>query len=73
MVEALKFGAPPHGGIALGFDRLMALLLGHESIRDVIAFPKNARGQDVMSGAPAEATARQLKEIHIKTEVGAGG
>jgi len=47
---------------------LMALLLGQESIRDVIAFPKNARGQDVMSGAPAEATPRQLKEIHIKTE-----
>jgi aspartyl-tRNA synthetase len=68
MVEALKFGAPPHGGIALGFDRLMALLLGHDSIRDVIAFPKNARGQDVMSGAPAEATARQLREVHVKVE-----
>ena len=68
MVEALKFGAPPHGGIALGFDRLMALLLGHDSIRDVIAFPKNARGQDVMSGAPAEATTRQLREVHVKVE-----
>ena len=68
MVEALQFGAPPHGGIALGFDRLMALLLGHDSIRDVSAFPKTARGQDVRSGAPAEVTARQLKEIHIKSE-----
>jgi aspartyl-tRNA synthetase len=68
MIEALKFGAPPHGGIALGFDRLMALFLGQESIRDVIAFPKNARGQDVMSGAPAEATSRQLREIYIKIE-----
>jgi aspartyl-tRNA synthetase len=68
MVEALKFGAPPHGGIALGFDRLMALLLGHDSIRDVIAFPKNARGQDGMSGAPAEATAKQLREVHVKVE-----
>ena len=72
MVEALKFGAPPHGGIALGFDRLMALLLGHDSIRDVIAFPKNARGQDVMSGAPAEATSKQLREVHIKAEGLAG-
>ncbi len=72
MVEALKFGAPPHGGIALGFDRLMALLLGHDSIRDVIAFPKNARGQDVMSGAPAEATPKQLREVHIKAEGLAG-
>ena len=71
MIEALKFGAPPHGGIALGLDRLMALLLGQESIRDVIAFPKNARGQDVMSGSPAEVTSRQLKEIHIQVE-GAG-
>ncbi|NBR63333.1 MAG: aspartate--tRNA ligase [Verrucomicrobia bacterium] len=70
MVEALRFGAPPHGGIALGFDRLMALLLGQESIRDVIAFPKNARGQDVMSGAPAEATLRQLREVHVRPEGG---
>ena len=50
----------------------MALLLGHESIRDVIAFPKNARGQDVMSGAPAKATARQLKEVHVKAEAAPG-
>ena len=53
LIEALKHGAPPHGGIALGLDRLAALLAGRESIRDVIAFPKTASGADPLTGAPA--------------------
>ena len=64
----MKFGAPPHGGIALGLDRLMQLLLNTESIRDVIAFPKNTEGKEVMLNAPSEVTEQQLKDLKIKVD-----
>lgn len=69
LLDALKYGAPPHGGIALGLDRLMQLLLNTESIRDVIAFPKNSDGKEVMLGAPSEVTEQQLKELKIKVDL----
>ena len=65
MLNAFRYGAPPHGGIALGFDRLCAIIAGRPSIRDVIAFPKTQRGQDLMTGSPAAATSRQLRDVHI--------
>ena len=68
MLEAFKYGAPPHGGIALGFDRLIAILCGTSSIRDVIAFPKTAKGVDLMTDSPATVTARQLKDLHIEVK-----
>jgi len=65
MLEAFRYGAPPHGGIALGFDRLIAMLCDSDSIREVIAFPKTAKGADLMSDAPGTAEPRQLRDLHI--------
>ncbi|MBI4217270.1 MAG: aspartate--tRNA ligase [Parcubacteria group bacterium] len=67
MLEALSFGAPPHGGIAWGFDRLMSLLQNEPSIREVMAFPKTGDAKDPMMGAPCEISPEQLKELHLKT------
>jgi len=66
MMEAFKYGAPPHGGIAWGLDRLLALLLNEPNIREVIAFPKTGDGRDFMMQAPAEVDKKQLEELHIK-------
>jgi aspartyl-tRNA synthetase len=65
LMSAFSFGAPPHGGIALGIDRLLMIITGTTNIRDVIAFPKNSRGQDLMMDAPAEVTERQLRELSL--------
>lgn len=67
MLKAFTFGAPPHGGIALGLDRLVSILCGTRSIRDVIAFPKNQKGQEMMSQSPSPVTEKQLKDLFIKT------
>ena len=68
LMDAFQFGAPPHGGLAFGLDRLVAILGGQETIRDFIAFPKNNSGRDVMIDAPAAIDALQLKELHIKID-----
>src|SRR4051812_17536880 len=68
MLEAFKYGAPPHGGIALGFDRLCAILCGTPSIRDVIAFPKTAKGVCLMTETPTPVSSRQLRDLHIEVK-----
>jgi aspartyl-tRNA synthetase len=69
MLEAFRYGAPPHGGIALGFDRMIAILCGTSSIRDVIAFPKTAKGTDLMTDSPAGVEARQLRDLYLEIKV----
>ena len=66
MIDAFKYGTPPHGGLAIGLDRLVALLLRANSIREVIAFPKNSQAKDLMTNAPSLASEEQLRELHLK-------
>jgi len=72
LLDALQYGAPPHGGIAFGVDRIVALMTGAESIRDVIAFPKTQRGQDLLVDTPAAVTEAQLRELHIRVRKTSG-
>ena len=69
MLEAFKYGAPPHGGIALGFDRMVAMLCGVSSIRDVIAFPKTAKGTCLMTDSPSQVSPKQLRDLYLEVKV----
>jgi aspartyl-tRNA synthetase len=69
LMDAFQFGAPPHGGLAFGLDRLVAILGGQETIRDFIAFPKNNAGRDVMIDAPAYIDESQLQELCLKLDL----
>ena len=68
LFNAFHYGAPPHAGIAPGVDRMLMLLTGEESLRDVIAFPMNSKAQDLLMGAPGRVTEKQLREVHIKLD-----
>ncbi len=66
MLHALRYGAPPHGGIAPGIDRIVMLLCGEENLREVVLFPMNQQAEDLLMGAPSEVTPKQLRELHIR-------
>jgi aspartyl-tRNA synthetase len=65
MLNAFRLGAPPHGGIAPGIDRIVMLLAGEENLREVVLFPMNQKAEDLLMSAPSEVTPKQLKELHI--------